>query len=219
MASMFTAVDPRVLERAYIRTARLTADLSERCSTELGAAPVEVRRAVASDAKPLRCFWNVAAHVDRHGGGIVFGWSIHEWPHLFWEAQHHGVWRSPDGELVDITPPAAPGGTVTLFVEDQASAFELDSGFSGPEDDQRFPLVSWSELGSYTEAGIQIRYRRRALAPDRYAGDRMLNNFINVERCSKEAMLIELANTLSEDATCFCGSDRSFAECCRPSFR
>lgn len=215
---MFTTVDPRLLERGYIRTAMLTEQLSKSCRLMLGAAPVQVRRAVAPEAGPLRCFWNVADHAKEHGGEIVFGWSIHEWPHLFWEAQHHAVWRAPDGELIDITPPAAPGGTATLFVEDPSSAFDLDSGFGDPEDDQRVPLVPSSALRSYTDIGFHIRNRRHALPPDRHASDRMLNNYLEVQRIAKEAMMLELANRLDSDARCFCGSDIPFAQCCRWGF-
>lgn len=215
---MFTTIEPRLLNRQYIRTATLTSDLTARCIAELGSAPVAVRRDVVPTATALRCFWNVAEHVEHHAGSIVFGWSIHEWPHLFWEAQHHAVWRSPDDELVDITPAAAPGSDATLFVEDESAAFDLEPGFGAPEDTRRFPLVDWPELRGYSDAGVNIRIRQHVIDEDRWSSDGTLRNFRKVERDYKEAMMLELANMLGDAAACFCGSERSFALCCRAGF-
>jgi hypothetical protein len=111
-----------------------------------------------------------------------------------------------------------PGSDATLFVEDESTAFDLESGFGAPEDTRRFPLVDWSELRGYSDAGVNIRIRQHAIDEDRWSADGTLRNFRKVERACKEAMMLELANTLGDEAACFCGSDRFFVLCCRAGF-
>src|SRR5690349_8251863 len=50
------------------------------------------------------CVDGVREKVNRNGGGIVFGWIIWEWPGVMLESEFHSVWRTPAGELLDITP-------------------------------------------------------------------------------------------------------------------
>ena len=68
-------------------------------------------------AKRLSCFPNVQTKVKNDGGTQVFGWSISERIGLYLESQHHSVWRSSSGILVDITPTEVETDKV-LFLED-----------------------------------------------------------------------------------------------------
>jgi hypothetical protein len=61
------------------------------------------------------CYENVEAVVAEQGGERIFGWKIWECRHWI-KAVHHAVWKSPDGDLIDITP--EPGETQTLFLTD-----------------------------------------------------------------------------------------------------
>ncbi len=54
-------------------------------------------------AKPGNCFLNVQQKVKNDGGTIVYGWSVLNGDFLM-EAERHAVWKSPNDELVDITP-------------------------------------------------------------------------------------------------------------------
>lgn len=49
------------------------------------------------------CATNVRNHMKQHGGDMVLGWTIWAGP-LLVEGEAHAVWRSPAGEMVDITP-------------------------------------------------------------------------------------------------------------------
>jgi len=72
------------------------------------------------------CFQNVRSHVSKHGGSIVFGWSISEWPGIFIEAEHHAVWEPPIGRpLIDVTPSGLPGISATLFLEDELATYDF----------------------------------------------------------------------------------------------
>ncbi|HBA71676.1 MAG TPA: hypothetical protein DER40_02350 [Geobacter sp.] len=48
---------------------------------------------------------------------IIYGWSISEYTKIFLQAQFHGIWKAPSGNLVDITPGEFSHDKV-LFLED-----------------------------------------------------------------------------------------------------
>lgn len=66
-------------------------------------------------AKERQCVGSVDEVVAAHGGTRVMGWKI--WECRYWlKAVYHAVWRTPEGELVDVTP--EPSEVETLFVVD-----------------------------------------------------------------------------------------------------
>lgn len=62
------------------------------------------------------CFPNVEKKISKDGGGIVYGWQIWK-SDLICEAEFHAVWRSSNGDLVDITPKSISIDRI-LFVQD-----------------------------------------------------------------------------------------------------
>ncbi len=50
------------------------------------------------------CFSLVESYVALHGGNMVLGWAIWEYPKAFIEAEFHAVWCAPDGSYLDISP-------------------------------------------------------------------------------------------------------------------
>ena len=50
------------------------------------------------------CFPNVDNVIQRLGGSRVNGWAIWQWDNKLIEGEAHAVWKSLDGELIDITP-------------------------------------------------------------------------------------------------------------------
>jgi hypothetical protein len=90
-------------------------------------------------ARSNRSFRNVADKVTYDGGAAIHGWVLHyraggDIPgEGYLLAEHHAVWHSPDGRLVDVTPypkaalrPISPGED-TLFLVD-AGALPTQSG-------------------------------------------------------------------------------------------
>ncbi|WP_148716664.1 hypothetical protein [Chitinolyticbacter meiyuanensis] len=51
-----------------------------------------------------QCIQVVSDHCAAHGGHMVLGWAIWEWPGAFIEAEYHAAWANPTGELIDIAP-------------------------------------------------------------------------------------------------------------------
>lgn len=73
-------------------------------------------------AQVLDCFAAVDAKVAASRGSVEHGWRIWEEPGLFAEAEFHAVWRSPSGQLVDVTPAQIPVETV-LFKPDPTQVY------------------------------------------------------------------------------------------------
>lgn len=71
------------------------------------------------------CSDGVRLKVAADGGAPVYGWTIWEWPPAIVTAEFHCVWRSPQGDLVDITPKPADEKTI-LFVEDPSYGVDFD---------------------------------------------------------------------------------------------
>lgn len=83
----------------------LTPAIRALCS-ELAAdsEPAYLDVSPAEGARDLDCFPVVEAHVRNVGGDVVYGWRIWELPWTYIGAEFHAVWRSPGGDLIDITP-------------------------------------------------------------------------------------------------------------------
>lgn len=93
------------------------------CRTIAEADPVFVRCRPDRDAVALECFDNVERKVTRAGGSVVSGWAIWTTPGVYFEAEHHGVWRRRTGELVDVSPqPRLPKRI--LFLPDPEAVYD-----------------------------------------------------------------------------------------------
>ncbi len=87
-----------------------------------GGVPVLVPVRPAPGAEVNRCHVNVACHVKENGGEAAFGWIIWQ-SRVLLHAEAHCNWRSPQGELIDITPKADREGQV-LFLPDPNMQWE-----------------------------------------------------------------------------------------------
>ena len=66
---------------------------------------------------------NDARKVRQKGGSIAFGWAIWHLPGLYFEAEHHAVWRNTFGKLVDVSPQLG-GRTRLLFLADENAVYD-----------------------------------------------------------------------------------------------
>lgn len=69
------------------------------------------------------CFPIVAEQVVAKGGQQIYGWALWELPGVFIEAEFHSVWKSPEGDAVDIVPRLRPF-TAIAFVPDASRRYE-----------------------------------------------------------------------------------------------
>jgi SEC-C motif len=98
-----STVTPKILELARLATGQ-------------DVDPVYVASRPEPGADTLDSFAIVDGVVAERGGSRVTGWGLLE-QDWFLEAELRYVWRSPSGELIDVTPPPFPMSG-SLFVED-----------------------------------------------------------------------------------------------------
>lgn len=101
----------------------LTPALLEFCSSIAPAEPtfipsIPIKRAVTSF-----CFDNVAQKVREKGGSIAYGWAIWHMPGLYFEAEHHAVWRNKLGNPIDVSPQMG-GRKRLLFLSDDSAEYD-----------------------------------------------------------------------------------------------
>ena len=93
------------------------------CARLSSNSPVYVSVRPAPEAKWIHCFDNSVAQASLHGGEAAYGWAVWHWPGRWFEAEHHAVWRSPTGELIDVTPQTGNPERV-LFVADPTAIYD-----------------------------------------------------------------------------------------------
>lgn len=101
---------------------QITVKIIELCSKVVpGAVPVFVEVATQEYAIENDCFNNVNEMVHRNGGKSVPGWSVWQWDNILVEAEAHAVWRSPSGQMIDITPHINKEKRILFLPDDQVS--------------------------------------------------------------------------------------------------
>ncbi|MCR4376526.1 MAG: SEC-C metal-binding domain-containing protein [Rhodospirillales bacterium] len=66
------------------------------------------------------------AKVAQDGGKELNGWQLWTWPKVFIEAEHHCVWKSPEGNLIDVTP-KENGEKRIAFLPDPAVMYDHEN--------------------------------------------------------------------------------------------
>lgn len=93
------------------------------CATISPHAPCYVPVHPAAHGKVAYCFDNSFAQAELKGGEAAYGWAIWHWPGRWFEAEHHAVWRRPDGALIDVTPQAGDPERI-LFLPDPDAVYD-----------------------------------------------------------------------------------------------
>jgi hypothetical protein len=93
-------------ERVKVQTVPkfLSPSLIDFCNTFSIESPTFIRSIPPSWAKPSFCFDNVARKVSKYGGVAAYGWAIWHVPGVYFEAEHHCVWRNSAGIFIDVSP-------------------------------------------------------------------------------------------------------------------
>lgn len=93
------------------------------CATISPETPVYVPVHPAAAAKPAYCFDNSVAQARAAGGEAAYGWAIWRWPGVWFEAEHHAVWRTPARDLIDVTPQTGEPPRI-LFLPDPEAIYD-----------------------------------------------------------------------------------------------
>jgi hypothetical protein len=92
------------------------------CASISSAEPVFIPSVPITRAVTSFCFENVAQKVRKRGGSIAHGWAIWHLPGLYFEAEHHAVWRNKLGNLIDVSPQLG-GRKSKLFLLDENAIY------------------------------------------------------------------------------------------------
>ena len=122
----FRARVPRREDDPFFQTTptQIDADVQTFASTlgDLEVSFVPVRP--GPEAEAGLCHRNVAEHVALHGGQAVFGYAF--WSNsVMLMGEFHAVWRSPTGELIDVTK-TAEGEETVCFAWDKGYPADYD---------------------------------------------------------------------------------------------
>ena len=93
------------------------------CATISDETPFYVPVHPVAGAKPAYCFDNSVTQAQAKGGEAAYGWAIWRWPGRWFEAEHHAVWRTPSGDLVDVTPQTGAPERI-LFLPDPDAVYD-----------------------------------------------------------------------------------------------
>lgn len=218
---MFTRVSENRFVSPLLRAPlEISADIRALCADiNPSEAPRFVPYRPGAGCELQECYNNVRRRVAEAGGDDVVGWAIWERPELWVEAEHHAVWRGPDG-LVDITPHGIPVEQV-LFLSDPAAPY---LGPDAPRRPNRRRLLSKGGLAKPFLATIDARnlwFEQFPAGELKNLTQRQVAELRDLEGRAAMAgvdLLIAHANTKSRNDQCLCGSGRKFKACCLPEF-
>jgi hypothetical protein len=183
--------------------ASLTPALEKFCMKLSGEAPVFVP--VVDDPNGLFgwCSDGVAEKIKADGGSVAFGWTIWEWPDVLWTAEFHAVWRSLNGDLIDITPKPKRESRI-LFVPDSQypETFDFDNR-PGSQRQSAYQPADTAQLARERIATLkpsQIAYEQKRAAK---AGISLLQWFEN-------KMPKDVLPSLIEDVIKACDEQESY---------
>ncbi|MCC4233382.1 hypothetical protein LL253_11850 [Sphingobium soli] len=103
--------------------AAITPDLMHFCRRIADAVPVFVTSVPFRSSGASFCFGNVERKIAKSGGDIAYGWAIWHISDLYYEAEHHAVWRNKAGNLIDVSPQLG-GRRRLLFLPDESAVYD-----------------------------------------------------------------------------------------------
>lgn len=99
---------------------------------------------------PRQCYQNVYRLVTQRGGEVVLGWMVDLVPGVYIELMHHAIWRTPGGELLDVTAPQDgerdKNGPI-VFIPDDSVQINFDRPI--PTNNKYVTLIKDPDLREY----------------------------------------------------------------------
>ena len=166
------------------------------------------------------CYYNVACHIQNHGGSIQYGWTIWENHNVIIEGNFHACWRNMVGELIDITP-KEDGEKEILFLPDTKRVYDgtpidnvreiltkdpdLIKGFKLQEEFNRL-RIKYNVDGQLS--GIPVHELKRIGFPVPAGNDAGM-----VDMTGRHPE-IRKGGKIGRNDRCPCGSGMKFKKCC-----
>lgn len=173
-----------------------------------GNQPVYLEPQPTPGSDPIDCFSNVDRAIAAGQGTAAYGWTIWLVPNIALVAKHYAVWRTPDGEIVDVTPSKSPR---VLFLRDGLATFEGGRRSHVYHALTRNPLAhEWIRRVAAIDA-LKIQFGDSIPKADykKAVGD--------------DEFWLELGHHVvanrGRNDPCFCGSGKKYKHCCYTRIR
>ena len=191
----------------------------------LPGAAVVVPFEPTPNAREGYCFENVRDMMREHGGEILYGWVVWQHGDFFVEAEHHGVWQKPSGQLACVTPQTPPEKTLT-FIPDPSAVYDFDSRLYTKN--IRVALIKDSRLEEafrLLDQQMDLRNAGRRRDPNNLGLSEEEQNTCFALELQKAALMTQVMSngspTLSHDSIkkvgrndpCPCASGKKFKKC------
>lgn len=155
------------------------------------------------------CFPVVAERVEADGGERILGWQIWQ-GQLLVEAEFHAVWKTPDGELIDITPKPIPLDRI-LFVADSKAKYEEKQVNNFRINITGNPIVD--EFIAVHDAVFRIENKgERAFQYELSLSGREANAHHKLSAAKPVLEMMALQGH-TRNSPCFCGSGNKYKAC------
>jgi len=161
------------------------------------------------------CVNNVKEYLKNNEGSSVIGWAIWLHPHCMIEAEFHILYKSLNGQLIDITPHKNNIDKI-LFMEDQSIKYNDCQINNIRKNISKSKLIdsviaNWNEIFVIQNEG-KNKYKHGEIIIEGEKAERMMYlEYLN------QQLLANFFSTLKlkPNDTCICGSGLNFINCCK----
>ncbi|MEY2482797.1 MAG: hypothetical protein QOK24_1325 [Verrucomicrobiota bacterium] len=178
-----------------------------------GGTPVRVPVEVMRGAQVNECFPNVQKKIAIAGGSLQHGWTIWERPGLFIEGEFHGVWVSPQGSFIDVSP-KLDGEAEILFLTDPVEIFDEENPMR--RDNIRLAEYDHPVVHEFLQQCAKIREYEESCTDPHNPRQFIIDPSIYEPMLHRQAMLEQRMVSLppGRNAPCRCGSAKKYKKCC-----
>ena len=179
---------------------------------KIGSKPPPQRIRVIAEqyAEPDDCFNNVLRKIEIDNGSIIYGWKIFR-SQILIEAEKHAIWKSDNGELIDITPDNFFPNEIFFIEDDTDWKYEGNYEVNIIINTTNNPLVDDFILLSKTIMKLKQtgeRNSKKELIMLKPIAD--VINFLSLDKYEREKFIY---SNKSIDSLCYCNSGNKYKDC------
>jgi len=175
--------------------------------------PIWVDVSPDRDGEINECFLNVRKYIGKHGGSIQHGWCIWEKPGLFIEGEFHGVWVSPEGDFLDITPKKENENRI-LFLPDLNRVFEEKT--YKRLDNVRLAISPHPAVQEFLRVAAEFhKFKEDSTTPENPKMMSMNSDELHAHQIRMaSAQMAMMQIPIGRNEKCRCGSGKKHKKCC-----
>jgi hypothetical protein len=156
------------------------------------------------------CFHNVEDKVANDNGQIVYGWKLHKGIFLE-EAERHAIWKSPNGELVDVTPDDVYKDKILFLADDKGWVYDGTYSDNVRVNTTNNPLVDdYILLNEMITKLWQTGRRNSRLEIAILEPVAKVITFLNNDKLEREKYILANNNT---NSMCYCRQQKLYKDC------